>query len=669
MYKIINEVLRKELIKGSKLQSPDRLARSKKYSAKDFKNVNFRQLMEHDTFTWIARVGDHTVAISFEGPFEDLKFYVKGMRGPNRLKRINVKLVAAALSKSLDENDLYISCTCLHPETKIKLLNGETVEVSKLAKKFDSGESIYVYSVDKNGDFKPGKVEKVWQTGIASKFVEITLDNDEKILTTPEHLYMMRDGSYKMASDLVLNDSLMPLYFGDIKGYETVKFNSSSRYHSVYKEVAKYFKQDELNLKQIESEQQGKKPFGAAIHHSDFNKKNNYPENLQIMTARDHWEYHSNMLLYRWQNDEDWIRMQKEKARNHIIELNANPTEGLIESRKKWREAGIAHNYDPAWKPIQSEIMRKVATEYWDSMTEEEYAAKCKSISDLQNTPEVKLKHSESMKANWRNLSTEDRKKRKTIASNNLNGINGEKASKRIKNYWKNVTEEDIYNINLTKISRVIDKILLAGELVTEENYNKYRTNGYPKFNKCFDKFDDLIKYFKLNHRVKNIEYIDLEEPIPVYDIKVYEFENFLVNAGVILHNCPDFRYRFAYYCSQEDCKFGKQENRPPKYKQTNMDNSKGLLCKHLLSVLIGKRWVTSAAKAWLDYMKANPSLTEDLLWDMDEKRAKAAARKERENNKNLSNKDNKDEEEDSPELKSDGKEVKPEDKETDGEE
>ena len=594
MYKIINEVLRKELIKGSKLQSPDRLARSKKYSAKDFKNVNFRQLMEHDTFTWIAKVGDHTVAISFEGPFEDLKFYVKGMRGPNRLKRINVKLVAAALSKSLDENDLYISCTCLHPETKIKLLNGETVEVSKLAKKFDSGESIYVYSVDKNGDFKPVKVEKVWQTGIASKFVEITLDNDEKILTTPEHLYMMRDGSYKMASDLVLNDSLMPLYFGDIKGYETVKFNSSSRYHSVYKEVAKYFKQDELN---------------------------------------------------------------------------ANPTEGLIESRKKWREAGIAHNYDPAWKPIQSEIMRKVATEYWDSMTEEEYAAKCKSISDIQNTPEVKLKHSESMKANWRNLSTEDRKKRKTIASNNLNGINGEKASKRIKNYWKNATEEDIYNINLTKISRVIDKILLAGELVTEENYNKYRTNGYPKFNKCFDKFDDLIKYFKLNHRVKNIEYIDLEEPIPVYDIKVYEFENFLVNAGVILHNCPDFRYRFAYYCTQEDCKFGKQENRPPKYKQTNMDNSKGLLCKHLLSVLIGKRWVTSAAKAWLDYMKANPSLTEDLLWDMDEKRAKAAARKERENNKNLSNKDNKDEEENSPELKSDGKEVKPEDKETDGEE
>ena len=66
--------------------------------------------------------------------------------------------------------------------------------------------------------------------------------------------------------------------------------------------------------------------------------------------------------------------------------------------------------------------------------------------------------------------------------------------------------------------------------------------------------------------------------------------------------------------------------------------------------------------------MKANPSLTEDLLWDMDEKRAKAAARKERENNKNLSNKDNKDEEENSPELKSDGNEDKSETIETDGE-
>ena len=109
---ILDEMTRKEIILRSKSQSPDRVLRSKEYSAKDFKNVNFKQLFEDDIFTWVARVGKHTVAISFYGPFEDLKEYVKSMRGPNRLKRISVRLVAAALSKSLDENDIYVTCSC-----------------------------------------------------------------------------------------------------------------------------------------------------------------------------------------------------------------------------------------------------------------------------------------------------------------------------------------------------------------------------------------------------------------------------------------------------------------------------------------------------------------------------------------------------------------------------
>ena len=108
----LDEVLRRDIIQASKRQSPERLLRSKKYSIKDFKQVNFKQLFERDTFTWISKVGKYTVAISFEGPFEELKFYVKSMRGPNRINRLSEKLVASALSKALDTNDLYVTCSC-----------------------------------------------------------------------------------------------------------------------------------------------------------------------------------------------------------------------------------------------------------------------------------------------------------------------------------------------------------------------------------------------------------------------------------------------------------------------------------------------------------------------------------------------------------------------------
>lgn len=113
IYKInLNELLRKDIINSSKMQSPDRLQRSKKYSAKDFKDVNFKDLFEQDEFVWVAKVGKYLVTINFSGPFEELKWYVKGMRGPNRVNRISQKVVAQALSNALDTNDIYVSCTC-----------------------------------------------------------------------------------------------------------------------------------------------------------------------------------------------------------------------------------------------------------------------------------------------------------------------------------------------------------------------------------------------------------------------------------------------------------------------------------------------------------------------------------------------------------------------------
>ena len=140
---------------------------------------------------------------------------------------------------------------------------------------------MWVYSTDKQGDFKPGKVTNVWISGKANKMVKVTLDNDKEIITTPNHKYMMRDGSYKKAEDLSENDSLMPLYFSYTNGYENVKRNSivyPTRFDSIYKIVAETVLRKE---KQEAKDRTGEDII--QIHHRDFNKLNNFPSNLYPM--------------------------------------------------------------------------------------------------------------------------------------------------------------------------------------------------------------------------------------------------------------------------------------------------------------------------------------------------------------------------------------------------
>ena len=108
----LNEITRWEIIRRSQRESPERFEKKLNYKAKDFDGVNFIDLFESDTFTWKSRVGDYFVTISFEGPFSSLYREVGSWSGKNRWKRIDLKTLTKCLSKALDEEDLYIDCTC-----------------------------------------------------------------------------------------------------------------------------------------------------------------------------------------------------------------------------------------------------------------------------------------------------------------------------------------------------------------------------------------------------------------------------------------------------------------------------------------------------------------------------------------------------------------------------
>ena len=54
--------------------------------------------------------------------------------------------------------DVAVKCNCLTGDTKIPLLDGRTLTLEELHNEYPNGESFWVYSTDKNGDFKAGEV-------------------------------------------------------------------------------------------------------------------------------------------------------------------------------------------------------------------------------------------------------------------------------------------------------------------------------------------------------------------------------------------------------------------------------------------------------------------------------------------------------------------------------
>lgn len=134
---------------------------------------------------------------------------------------------------------------CFTGETKIKLLDGREKSFAELAK-LPKDEIFYVYSVNANNEIVVGKGSNARITRPNAQLIELTLDNGEKIQCTPDHRFMLRDGSYKEAQNLTITDSLMPAYFAtasttsSLKHYLQILQPNTSQYEFVHNIVDKF---------------------------------------------------------------------------------------------------------------------------------------------------------------------------------------------------------------------------------------------------------------------------------------------------------------------------------------------------------------------------------------------------------------------------------------------
>ena len=256
--------------------------------------------------------------------------------------------------------------TCLTKDTKISLLDGRECSIEQLIDEYKD-KSFWVYSCDKNQNIVPGKAHHIRSVG-RRPILQITLDNGEMIKCTHDHKFLLRDGTYKQASELIVSDSLMPLYrkvkFGK---YEMVMHPSTQKYELTHHLIASSLLEKFINKSEDK----------IIIHHKDFNSRNNNPENLEYMTWGDHTKKHQELISLINKSTkarersrelmnklwEDKHEMMYEKALRNAAEYRERASkEGKLGFQDK-------EKYD--WPSMQEKAMLKIRGSHPNLSTEE----------------------------------------------------------------------------------------------------------------------------------------------------------------------------------------------------------------------------------------------------------------------------------------------------------
>lgn len=186
-----------------------------------------------------------------------------------------------SLSYQAARIDLFRDYDCVGPDTIIPLPDGTYPTIKELTERYKDKpqERFYVFSYDhKTDSIKLGKAYHPRKKGPRVGF-KVTFDNGQYVIGSIKHPFLMRDGTYKTIFDLKVGESVMPFYQKDFygHGYRHI-YNFSKGWQSEHRVIAEQFDRP-LDK-------------GDVVHHKDFNKTNNLPNNLQIMTDHDHKSYH-----------------------------------------------------------------------------------------------------------------------------------------------------------------------------------------------------------------------------------------------------------------------------------------------------------------------------------------------------------------------------------------
>ncbi len=432
---------------------------------------------------------------------------------------------------------------CFSGDTKIALADGRNISFTELINENKEGKEHYCYTILDDGNVGIQKISNPRKTKTNTEVIKVILDNDEEIICTPEHLFMLRDGTYKYARELKTVDSLMPLNrqisrLGKritIEGYELVFDPKENRW------IFTHLLADKYNLRNKIYDEM----YGAHRHHKDFNKRNNNPINICRLNKEEHLALHSMIARKNFLNVDFQKKLKalhqtpeyREKIRKKMLSMH----EELSRRSKQMWENEAYKQYmvekflsfyasNPEYREESLNRLNRAQKEYWSLTVNRDKQSKRVKLF-FEKNPERKSILSEEAKKQWENEDLKLWRSGKT---------KGQWTQEfRIK---RKIAYNKTYFENTIKVLRAIyeDKKEIGRDEFEKVRKQKHNKNvlSYDLFVTRFFGGDEnklaeaVVNY---NHKIKVI--IPMQNRVDVYDLEVPGTHNFALASGIFVHN------------------------------------------------------------------------------------------------------------------------------------